>query len=193
MRIDVFNPIAYIYECYDKTCNHTEEVKREEAEARDGKVCVKCNEHMRVIKGITQNNTKFSVSLSNEEHKKREEEHERVEQLRQQAERQMERNKRDRARQIDSEAQALGERTAHIQADIDSLSATNNKSNELFNILLETKPEAEKTLEVLGDTIINNNKRIVRRMKELEKIQAEVIDLLLEKNSISLDLKRMED
>lgn len=191
MVIDSSKVRAYIYECYDKRCNHTTEVNKEDIS--DGKICIECGEHMRVIKAITIYDTTITISLSNKAHEELKGFSEAEEQLTRQARDFEVKQKLDRARQIDSEAQALGERTAHIQADIDSLSATNNKSNELFNILLETKPEAEKTLEVLGDTIINNNKRILRRTKELEKIQAEIIDLLLEKNSISLKLKREKD
>lgn len=181
---------VYVYQCYK--CSHLEKRTR----VVDGQSCEICKRHTRLIALINHDDEVIVLEASNEIINKNmfrydKQSHDNIvkaiEQLK------PSKSKRGRVRQIDSEASVLKERMAQLQADVDSLSKTNTKSNELLYLLLDTKPEAEKTMEVLGDTIINNDKRIVRHIKEIAKIKAEAIDLLLEKNSILLELKRKED
>jgi hypothetical protein len=100
---------------------------------------------------------------------------------------------RDRLRSIEYKVVSLREHLERIQAHVNTLSETIGKSESLLFTLLDTKQGAVKTIETLADTIKTQDRELVAYYETFTKDKREMLDLLLERNNILLELNGEED
>jgi hypothetical protein len=181
---------AFVYSCVE--CSNVDVVSK--WSVRDGQTCTKCKAFS-VVVGITNNesNTIMFDDMKQAEYFGALDIHEGlIKTVRKAKTIVSKQSMRDRLRNIDYKVSSLSGHLERIQAHVNSLSETIGKSESLLFTLLDTKQGAVKTIETLADTIKTQDRELVANYETFIKDKREMLDLLLERNNILLELNDEE-
>jgi hypothetical protein len=189
--MDMNKGYDFIYSC--SACNYTERLTKWSLTLNHK--CKRCEHHATELIGIinSEGQSLMFTHMTTEERQHVLNEHDKLMNVLGKANKiANKQSMRDRVYRLEEQIATLTEDVESQQERVKTLNDTNSKSEMLFLTLLETKPQAIKTLETLAETIETTEKELVTRYTSFARKKTKMIKLLVERNKLLLELNDEE-